>query len=169
MGHLHLFILYTLNSTCRKFSWSSQCLASHSLSSCWDLWSYVLPCWCKVHWTRLVYMIRKLTHVFNLPLVLLWSKIENRTHLLKCNLLKWIRTVLSNIVHIKIHLISPGCPLLGTALLVQNRGLKHHSFLLHYCSYHWIYILQHTMLLCNIQCNQYEAFCTLVSSICKWK
>ena len=32
------------------------------------------------------------------------------------------------IIHNKIHLISPGCPLPSIALQVQDRGLKHYSF-----------------------------------------
>ena len=37
-------------------------------------------------------------------------------------------------IHNKIHLIRPGCLRLSIVLAVQNRGLKHHSFIHSYIS-----------------------------------
>ena len=39
------------------------------------------------------------------------------------------RSCTRGMIHAKIHLISRGCPRSSIALQVQNRGLKHHSFI----------------------------------------
>ena len=50
-------------------------------------------------------------------------------HLLEIRLMRRaIDPAPRDMIHYKIHIISPGCPRPGIVLQVQNRGLKHQSF-----------------------------------------